>query len=128
MITQFLVKKMPEQDFSGRRAEKGKSDKVGLDCSCNNNGTVLLFYRYIPLSDTLSIATMLKSVTHSLSGKIRISKEGFNITVAGTTNDIKAFIEFMSSSDLMADIPLTEQESFDFFKPSPGCYHGISHL
>jgi predicted sulfurtransferase len=122
-----------------RRLPTGSSDPVSFTCTCPassspDGGQVLLFYRYFAASpaltnlqisqdDLTSLATFQTNLTgkHSLGGKIRIAKEGFNITVGGTKEGIAAYMQecipHWSFSGLDLD---TEQKQREFFKPTPG--------
>jgi len=121
-----------------RRLPTGSSDPVSFTCACpaslRGGGQVLLFYRYFaspPALPTLnlspeeisSLAAFHTSLTqkHSLGGKIRIAKEGFNITVGGTNASISAYISECISHWSFAGLDLeSEQAQQEFFKPTPG--------
>jgi predicted sulfurtransferase len=117
----------------------GSSDPVSFTCTCSastsNDGLVLLFYRYFaaspPLpsqhdslaSDPTNLATFHTNLTqkYNLGGKIRIAKEGFNITVAGTKIDIEAYTQECISHWSFSGHDLdTETKQKDFFKPTSG--------
>jgi predicted sulfurtransferase len=119
------------------RLPTGSSDPVSFTCTCPafNDGLVLLFYRYFAASPTLPrqhdslandstiLATFHTNLTrkYSLGGKIRIAREGFNITVAGTKAEIEAYIQECISHWSFSDLGLdTEAKQNDFFKPTPG--------
>jgi predicted sulfurtransferase len=118
-------------------------------------GVVLLFYRYFTsppalpspysaitspsTSDPLtqytlsSLHAFQKSTCEllSLTGKLRISKEGFNITVAGSTSSINRYISACISHWSFAGLSLSpddEEGIKKFFKPTPGCACVFSHL
>lgn len=116
---------------------KGESDPVTFTCTCSAsaNGLILLFYRYYtappPLptinqeqvSDLQAIAQWHKDQTTrlNLGGKIRIAKEGFNITVGGTKDDINSYIQACISHWTFGGLDLqTEEQRKAFFKPSNG--------
>jgi predicted sulfurtransferase len=121
------------------RRPTGSSDPVSFTCTCSastsNDGLVLLFYRYFAASpllpsqcdflvnDPTILATFHTYLTqkYHLGGKLRIAKEGFNITVAGTKVEIDSYIQecifHWSFSGLELD---TEAKQKDFFKPTPG--------
>ncbi|KAJ2992777.1 hypothetical protein HDV02_002864 [Globomyces sp. JEL0801] len=127
------------KEYTKRRCDKGGSDPIELNCDCNNNGTVLLFYNYVALQDSKSITTLLSNHCHqlNLTGKVRISNEGYNITVAGSTNEINSFIDlFLNQSDILLpgfDLlenqkELIDQFIFQFFKPTLGCVHVFQNM
>jgi predicted sulfurtransferase len=110
---------------------------VAYTCTCpcqTETGTVLLFYRYFAAPPSLlstvtpaqlvELQTFHKShvTSHSLGCKIRLSEEGFNITIGGSSDAIQSYITACLSHWSFAGLPLsTPQEIDDFFKPSPGC-------
>lgn len=118
---------------------QGESDPVSYTCTCNageKGGSVLLFYRYWSNNPSLpeehitksdrpaELAAWHEDLTRKLhlGGKLRIAKEGFNITVAGTKADIDTYslecCAHWSFSGLDLD---TKSSRDDFFKPSDGC-------
>lgn len=120
-----------------RRLPTGSSDPVSFTCTCaasssKEGGLVLLFYRYFAASpplttryheDTPSLASFHNTLTdkHALGGKIRVAKEGFNITVGGTKSSIKAYINDCVTHWSFSGLDLsTEQKRREFFKPTPG--------
>ena len=136
----------------------GKSDAVSYTCTCEEPGFVLLFYRYWANSPMLPEQCLLETIDPeslaefhrgqggicNLSGKLRISKEGFNITVAGSEEGIQRYItaccSHWSFSGLGLDFDASvDKESKDevqrrrdeFFKPTPGCrcvFEGILNV
>jgi predicted sulfurtransferase len=119
------------------RLPTGSSDPLSFTCTCpaSNNGLVLLFYRYFAASpplpsqyvslgnDPTILAACHTNLTqkYNLGGKIRIAKEGFNITVAGTKSEIDAYIEECISHWSLSDLDLdTDAKKIDFFKPTLG--------
>lgn len=56
---------------------------------------ILLYYKFTPISDTLSLKLWQKTLTDSLNlkGRILISKHGINGTVGGDIDDLKAYIK-----------------------------------
>ncbi|KAH8811828.1 hypothetical protein F5884DRAFT_877170 [Xylogone sp. PMI_703] len=120
------------------RLPKGESDPVTFTCTCpaSADGTVLLFYRYYTAPPSLpatyqeqqaldleALAAWHKVQTTRLNigGKIRIAKEGFNITVGGTREEINLYIQACLSHWSFAGLDLTtEERQKDFFKPSEG--------
>ena len=110
--------------MQSRRLPKNTSDKTTLDCNCNNNGQVLLFYSYQSIINPTLLANTLLSIISQLdlSCKIRISDEGINATLAGTNTE-----KFMSKFSILPDfIQMNLQR--DFFKPSPGCIHAFPDI
>ncbi|TGO66290.1 hypothetical protein BOTNAR_0064g00280 [Botryotinia narcissicola] len=115
------------------------SDPLTYTCTCHQPGLVLLFYRYFtsppqlpsphyPLTPSTlkDLHTFQKSTCEdlSLTGKIRVAKEGFNITVAGTTSDVHLYIESCISHWSFAGLDLSldnEKGIKEFFKPTKGC-------
>jgi hypothetical protein len=118
-----------QEKFSRRRLEKGKSDKFIIECDCNSKGTVLLFYRYVAVSDCLDEADRQMNLCSELDlrGKIRIADEGFNITVGGSSDSIQLYLDYMAQHPLFVDLDLGSDlaKRKAFFKPSPGCKHGM---
>jgi predicted sulfurtransferase len=119
------------------RLLQGTSDPVTFECTCGaeKDGTVLLFYRYIAADPPLPIthqakaedpnelagfhATMTKEL--GLGGKIRVGKEGFNITVGGTASSIEAYMKACLSHWSFEGLGLeSEEKQRAFFKPTPG--------
>ena len=119
--------------------DAGGLNAISYTCNCSAidvGGTVLLFYRYWnnnpPLPDKHRqkghtpelLAEWHKDLTGRLSlrGKLRIAKEGFNITVGGTIPEIdeykKLCLNHWSFDGLQLD---TEDARLLFFKPSAGC-------
>lgn len=115
------------------------SDPLTYVCTCHQPGLVLLFYRYFSSPPQLSsphyppttsslqdLHEFQKSTCESLglTGKIRVAKEGFNITIAGTTSAIHSYIESCISHWSFAGLDLSlenERGIKDFFKPTKGC-------
>lgn len=132
------------------------SDHI-VSCTCSSTsltpstGLVLLFYRYWAASPHLPsihnhLTTDLKALqafqislttTHNLGSKIRISTEGFNATVAGSRQDVKAYMHACARHWSFAGLGLEDvdgigdegvkgdkrsiQTKREFFKPTPGC-------
>ena len=121
------------------RLEKGESDPITYKCTCPASfvgGTVLLFYRYwankpeLPeqaknkIADLESLAAWHREQTErlNLTGKIRVAKEGYNVTVAGTIDEISQYTKACGAHWSFAGLPLTTSSDFQqFFKPTPGC-------
>lgn len=128
------------------KVSMGTSDPVSYTCTCGQAGSVLLFYRYWANSPVLPEQYLPESIDpeglaqfhrdlgalHCLGGKVRISKEGFNITIAGSDQGIREFItaccshwsfsgldlEFAAGASPEAETQIMRDE---FFKPTPGC-------
>jgi len=115
----------------------GSSDPVSFTCTCSasGDGLVLLFYRYFAASPRLpiqhhslaNVPTILSdfytNLTRKLNlgGKIRIAKEGYNITIAGTKTEIQSYIQQCITHWSFSGLDLdTEIKKNDFFKPTPG--------
>jgi len=125
--------------MSTSRLNRGQSDPIMYTCTCPASalgGTVLLFYRYwsnkpqLPspevekTKDLESLAALHKDLTekHNLTGKIRIAREGYNVTVAGTSPEIDEYIRYCCKHWSFAGLRLdTEEDRQLFFKPSKGC-------
>ncbi|TAQ90060.1 hypothetical protein B7494_g1598 [Chlorociboria aeruginascens] len=120
---------------------KGTSDPISYTCTCPashspDGGQVLLFYRYyacppllspshVPLTtspSTLANWHLSQTTQYQLSGKIRIASEGYNVTVGGTTPNIKAYIQACIMHWSFSNLGLeNEDKQRGFFKPSRGC-------
>jgi predicted sulfurtransferase len=118
---------------------RGESDPISYSCRCASNekgGSVLLFYRYwsnepkLPqelmlfASDVNALANWHREICrkYHLGGKLRIAREGFNITVAGTKENIHSYMDECSSHWSFVDLSLhTGDAKSQFFKPSNGC-------
>lgn len=115
--------------LTGRRCQKGKSDSISRECSCpDDSGQILLFYNFIQINPHQLQKTIVEFLKQQpLSGKIRLSNEGYNITVAGSKKCISDFEElFLSSAELIPEnerIPDLNIFKSIFFKPADGCIH-----
>ncbi|CZT02898.1 uncharacterized protein RAG0_09874 [Rhynchosporium agropyri] len=117
----------------------GASDPVSFTCTCpalsKGDGLVLLFYRYfdatpsVPTShydlknDPASLASFHATVTRKLEigGKIRIAREGFNVTIGGTKFAVEDYMQECISHWSFAGLDLSTQEKqYQFFKPTCG--------
>ncbi|XMA07763.1 hypothetical protein WAI453_000554 [Rhynchosporium graminicola] len=117
----------------------GASDPVSFTCTCpalsKGDGLVLLFYRYfdatpsVPTShydlknDPASLASFHATVTQKLEigGKIRIAREGFNVTIGGTKFAVEDYMQECISHWSFAGLDLSTQEKqYQFFKPTCG--------
>ncbi|KAI8825837.1 uncharacterized protein EV422DRAFT_503203 [Fimicolochytrium jonesii] len=127
--------------YTSRRAPKGQSDSITLRCTCPpSSGLVLLFYRYTHIRSPTRLAEEFEHLCGALdmTGKIRVSAEGINITVAGKTNDVERFIGTVSEWDVLARCGVDKGEDGEteevesrrrmFFKPSEGCEHVFDGL
>ena len=119
--------------------EGGNSDSRSYICACpaaKARGTVLLFYRYWSNAPRLPdrhkgkadepklLAEWHKDLTVRLNlrGKLRIAREGFNVTVGGTRAEIDEYINLCLSHWSFDGLQLdTEDARLLFFKPSNGC-------
>ena len=119
--------------------ERGISDPISYTCTCSATevgGVTLLFYRYWSNSPRLPdkheqiadnpelLAGWHKDLTRRLGlrGKLRIAKEGFNITVGGTRAEIEEYIKLCLAHWSFDGLQLdTEDARLLFFKPSNGC-------
>lgn len=113
----------------------GASSPVSYTCTCPSPtpGLVLLFYRYFtsppalplpcpPPPSTLSTFHSALARSLHLAGKIRVSAEGFNVTVAGPRAAVHAYITACGAHWSFAGLPLSTPAAREaFFKPSPGC-------
>jgi predicted sulfurtransferase len=122
------------------RLPLGSSDPVAFTCTCAassspNGGIVLLFYRYFsapPLlassfasqeSGPSTLAAFHEELTQRLhlGGKIRVAKEGFNITIGGSKDEIEIYIKECISHWSFSGLELsTEEKKRQFFKPTTG--------
>jgi len=148
---------------TARRLPKGESDAVHINCACPpDSGTVVLFYRYfqntphlpssigsttharlITSDQTSELAAWYESVctTLQLTGKVRVAREGYNCTIAGSCQAIKQFIRLCCAHWSFAGLDLDRQDDqkveldikgatdeslsikeTEIFKPSPGCH------
>lgn len=74
-----------------------------------------------------------------MSGKVRIASEGINATLAGSNEDIDAYINWITQSQPFNDLTslqlseplhlsLVNSPRYQFFKPSTGCAHVFNEL
>jgi predicted sulfurtransferase len=132
----------------GTVSSRADFEKRALDFALSLTSQVLLFYRYylkpprLPgVCNTADLKkatrpTELAKVQHALasrlglSGKIRVGHEGFNITVAGRSESVQAYMRDIVQHPMLVDLGLevgTERADL-FFKPSPGCVHVFDQL
>lgn len=127
------------------------SQGSGCPCSCSpqiQDGLVLLFYRYFALTPILplqqettlpisndKIAELAnfhveQTTELSLRGKIRVGKEGFNVTVSGSREQIQQYMDRcihhwsfdgLGLNDEHVVMSNLEKRRKDFFKPTRGC-------
>jgi predicted sulfurtransferase len=118
---------------------RGESDPLSYACTCpasKQGGSVLLFYRYwnndpkLPelhlskAAQPAELANWHETATQrlNLAGKLRIAKEGYNITVAGTREDIDSYVAECCAHWSFSGLCLETNADRDaFFKPSEGC-------
>lgn len=70
------------------------SDSLTLSCDCQSSGLVLLFYGYASLDQPTKFAGVEYELLNTLgvTGKVRLSREGFNITVGGPLRGIMQYV------------------------------------
>ncbi|KAI1317158.1 hypothetical protein EDD11_008949 [Mortierella claussenii] len=135
-----------DEEFKARRAEKYGSDPISFDCVCDpSQGTVILFYAYLPIDDPLALAKHHKtwSADLELCGKVKVATEGINATLSGSSGSIATYIDKLTSLPEFASLGLAkhstnesdtdggsnvdrralERRRYTFFKPTPGCRH-----
>lgn len=124
--------------------QPGKADPVSYTCTCSQPGSVLLFYRYFANEPRLPQELMHLAVApekqadfhrevctaNGLTGKIRVSEEGFNCTVAGSREGIRAYIAACCRNIFFRGLDLNgnKEKQNAFFKPTPGCKCVFTHL
>lgn len=102
-----------------------------MECKCSVGGKVLLFYNFIPLFNVEHIAQQLKelSATLKISGKIKLSTQGYNVTMAGSLLAVKEFMNYFMQNYIpnLQSLTVEQIEKFrhDFFKPTNGCVHAF---
>ncbi|KAI7874496.1 Rhodanese-like protein [Lichtheimia hyalospora FSU 10163] len=126
--------------FQRRRAPKGASDPITVECKCNvDESCVILFYKYIQVTDPSYYAREHQEHCErlDLQGKVRIANEGINTTLAGKRVDIDAYLDWIIGTDLFTDDerarlikthPDHAKHRYTFFKPSTGCRHVFADL
>lgn len=67
-----------------------------------NNHTVILFYKYVHISDPekIRLEQLLICTKLNLKGRIILAKEGINATLEGTTENIEKYCESLLASEL----------------------------
>ena len=88
----------------------------------------MLFYAYVPVArpKALGDAILEKFSKTSLTGKIRVAREGINCTAAGDVNTVDAFVAYMASIKERGLEDKRDDE--DFWKREPGCSHAFATL
>lgn len=67
---------------------------------------ILLYYRFVPVSDPQAVMLWQKTLTESLKlrGRILVSQQGINGTVGGDIDDLKTYIKITKQYDGFKDI------------------------
>lgn len=67
---------------------------------------ILLYYKFVPISDPRAVVLWQKSLTEAqnLRGRILISEQGINGTVGGEMDDLKAYVKATKQYDGFKDI------------------------
>jgi predicted sulfurtransferase len=81
-------------------------------------GKILLFYKYIDISDPAALVNEQRAFCESLGlkGRILIAKEGINGTIGGTQEATTAYSNALKSHTLFHDIDIKESDgSADYF-------------
>lgn len=125
-----------------RRGKKGSSDPIATECQCRQeDAKVILFYRYTFVKDPVKFALDHQFYCANMTGKVRIAGEGINATLAGSNQDVDAYLNWLTTTqpfrddaldDLRLPVSLTldnpSTARYKFFKPSYGCTHVFSEL
>jgi UPF0176 protein len=74
--------------------------------------TVLLFYKYVTISDPAAFVAQIKeqAVALGLRGRILVAEEGINGTVEGTTEHAEQFATWLQSTDFLSDMNIKRSE------------------
>ncbi|KAI9312189.1 hypothetical protein BX666DRAFT_1989546 [Dichotomocladium elegans] len=129
-------------EFQKRRAPKGGSDPIKLECTCDpGRSQVILFYKYVEVDKPADYAKEHVTLCErlELTGKVRIGTEGINATLAGSLDAVEAYLDWITDTPLFADsrerlskssAPAKDLSTnrYLFFKPSQGCRHVFSDL
>lgn len=99
-----------------------------MNCDCDQSQhRVILFYEYVSIEDPVALATKHKELCGprglDMTGKIRISSEGVNITIAGTKESVESYMNWYMDASSNPLFTTTNKSPNDFFKPSIGCRH-----
>ncbi|KAI7906464.1 Rhodanese-like domain-containing protein [Cokeromyces recurvatus] len=133
-LEEMNLYKQNVQKLKQRRAKKGSSDPIRINCQCQqtNRSKVILFYKYVDIPDPLQFALDHQRYCTTLTGKVRIASEGLNVTLAGLNEDIDAYINWLIYTEPFADclnsLESSQLARYQFFKPSAGCRHVFSDL
>jgi UPF0176 protein len=71
---------------------------------------VILFYKYVHVSDPLILADKIRNAAllHSLTGRVIVAEEGLNGTLEGDENQVSAFRDFILSDERFHDMHIKE--------------------
>ena len=74
---------------------------------------VLLFYRYIPIEDPLTVKAAVISLCekYQLTGRIIVAEEGVNATLEGTTPNTEGFLQEFLADERWADVQIKKSAS-----------------
>ena len=74
----------------------------------NQNVSNITGYKFIPITNTKSLQKLIikYSTDLNLKGTVLISKKGLNFSIAGETESIKSFTEFLCSDKRFSDIDI----------------------
>ena len=74
----------------------------------NQNISNITGYKFIPITNTKSLQKLIikYSTELNLKGTVLISKKGLNFSIAGETESIKSFTEFLCSDKRFSDIDI----------------------
>lgn len=86
--------------------------------------TVVLFYRYVFITDVEYLCKCLKieCKKHSLLGRILIAEEGINGTLAGAEECIALFVEYLKSDDRFKMVDWKFSRGFGSRLPFPDLF------
>ncbi|RCI03472.1 thiosulfate sulfurtransferase (rhodanese)-like domain-containing protein 2 [Rhizopus stolonifer] len=132
-LEKHLQEKTKLAKLKQRRGEKGTSDPITADCSCDlQDYQVILFYRYTKVDDPVQFALDHQQYCAKMTGKVRIAQEGINTTLAGTNEDIETYLDWLTRStqpfEELKELQYDSQARHKFFKPSKGCIHVFKEL
>ncbi len=82
---------------------------------------VITFYKYVQITDTISLLNQLKVYCkeHNLKGRILISTEGINGGVSGTAEAVTAFKKYIRQNTLFTELTFREQPTQEI------AYHNV---
>ncbi|KAI8341487.1 hypothetical protein BC941DRAFT_417019 [Chlamydoabsidia padenii] len=131
---QQRLNKNQGSSLTKRRAEKGTSDPIHINCNCDQSKhRVILFYQYVQVKEPETVAKLHVEKCGpggwDLTGKVRVAKEGLNVTLAGTLESIEAYMDWYTyqlQQEHTLSLAGTGKPKEDFFKPSIGCRHVFS--